>query len=317
MKTIVILFLGVMVLSSCANDNQSYIEELEKKIEEYEAKEIANNKLKSEFCAQLETFGNTQDSLHILEGRIDSLKAVIKSKRKASAEDNASLNAMLAQIDSYLAKNKDLASTLNKKDFRGKDEKQIVALLLKSLEDKERQIAMMKDEIENLNTQVAGLTVANRNLSASLSKSKDALHERDNTINAQNRELSSLTLTNLSVNFPKGLLGNDRKAKKIDYLGFCFTINKNNRAVNQSVTVYVRVTDGSGNLLRSSDNNLFDSEEGRIGYTVKKNVNYNGVTINDCVDWNFAKGTLTAGDYIATYYMDAHKIDQKSFSINK
>ena len=74
MKTIVILFLGVMVLSSCANDNQSYIEELEKKIEEYEAKEIANNKLKSEFCAQLETFGNTQDSLHILEGRIDSLK---------------------------------------------------------------------------------------------------------------------------------------------------------------------------------------------------------------------------------------------------
>ncbi len=317
MKTIAILILGVLMLSSCANDNQSYIEELEKKIEEYEEKEVANNKLKSEFCAQLETFGNTQDSLHILEGRIDSIKAVIKSKGKASADDNASLNAMLAQIDSYLAKNKDLASTLNKKDFRGKDEKQIVNLLLKSLADKERQIAMMKEEIDNLNNQVAGLKVENRNLVANLNKSANAIEDRDKTINEQNRELSSLTLSNLSVNFPKGLLGNDRKAKKIDYLGFAFTINKNNRAVNQSITVYIRVTDGNGNLLRSSDNNLFDSDEGKIGYTVKKNVNYNGATINDCVDWNFAKGTLKAGDYIATYYMDTHKIDQKSFSINK
>lgn len=317
MKKIITLLFATLILSSCANDNQSYIEELEKKVEEYEAKEVANNKLKTEFCSQLETFGNMQDSIRMYVARIDSLKAVIKTKRKASNEDNAALNNMLAQIDSYLAKNKELASTLNTKDFRGKDEKQIIALLLQTIEDKEQQIASMKAEIEDLNNQVAGLQVANRNLSASLSKSKDALNERDNTINAQNRELSSLTLTNLSVNFPKGLLGNDRKAKKIDYLGFCFTINKNNRAVNQSVTVYVRVTDGSGNLLRSSDNNLFDSEEGRIGYTVKKNVNYNGVTINDCVDWNFAKGTLTAGDYIATYYMDAHKIDQKSFSINK
>ncbi len=315
MKKIITLLFATVILWSCSNDNQSYIEELEKKIEEYEAKEVANNKLKTEFCSQLETFGNMQDSIKMYVARIDSLKAAIKTKRKASAEDNAALNGMLAQIDSYLAKNKELASTLNAKDFRGKDEKQIIALLLQTIEDKELQIASMKAEIEDLNNQVAGLQVANRNLTASLNKSQNALNDRDNTIDAQNRELSSLTLTNLAVNFPKGLLGNDRKAKKIDYLGFVFTINKNSRANNQTVTIYVRVTDASGKLLRSSDNNLFDSEEGHIGYTVKKSVNYNGSTVNDCVDWNMSKGTLLSGDYIATYYMDSHKIDQKSFSV--
>ena len=315
MKKIYILFFAALILSSCVNDNQSYIEELEKKIEEYEAKEVANNKLKTDFCAQLETFGNIQDSIRMYVARIDSLKAVIKTKRKASNEDNAALNNMLAQIDSYLAKNKELASTLNTKDFRGKDEKQIIALLLQTIEDKEQQIASMKAEIEDLNNQVAGLQVANRTLTASLSKSQDAINDRDNVIDAQNRELSSLTLSNLAVIFPKGLLGNDRKAKKIDYLGFGFTLNKNSRANNQSVTIYVRVTNASGQLLRSSDNNLFDSEEGRIGYTVKKNINYNGATVNDCIDWNMSKGTLQSGEYIATFYMDSRKIDQKTFSL--
>ena len=317
MKRIVFLSFVVLIFLSCGNDNQNYIEELEKKIEEYEAKEVANNKIKTEFCAQLETFGTIQDSLRMYETKIDSLKAEIKSKRKASKADNEALNAMLAQIDNYLAKNKELAETLSTQDFKGKNEKQIIDLLLKSLDDKEKQITMMKSEIENLNKVVAGLKVANRNLSSDLSKSISALEDKDKTIDEQNRQLATaknLTLSNLNVKFPQGLLG-DKKAKKIDNMDFCFAINYNELAEAQTITIYVRVTDEKGNLLRSSDSNLFSSDEGQIGYTVKKTVKYTGRTLNDCINWNPGKGTLKAGNYIATYYIDSHKADQKSFSM--
>ena len=318
MKNITFILLLILVVSSCGNDNQSYIEELEKKIEEYEEREVSNNKIKTEFCAQLETFGNIQDSLRAYEGKIDSLKAVIKTNRRASKEDNEKLNAMLAQIDNYLTQNKELAASLNAKDFKGKDERQIIDLLMKSLSDKEKQIAMMKEEIDNLNQTVKGLTVANRKLNESLVESKNALEESSNIIDEQNRKLANaknLTLSNLHVKLPQSSLGGDKKAKKIDNINFCFAINYNELADAQTVTIYIRVTNSKGELLGSSNSNLFDSEEGRIGYTIKKSVNYTGKTINDCITWNPEKKTLKSGDYIATYYINSHKADQKSFSM--
>ncbi len=318
MKNITFILLLILVVSSCGNDNQSYIEELEKKIEEYEEREVSNNKIKTEFCAQLETFGNIQDSLRLYEMQIDSLKHEIKSKRRASKEDNAALVAMLAQIDSFLAKNKELAETLNAKDFKGKDEKQIINLLLKSIDDKQKQIAMMKNEIENLNKEVAGLKVANRNLTSDLNKSMSALEDRDRTIEEQSRQISTaknLTLSNLNIKLPQGTFRNDKKAKNIDNINFCFAINYNELADAQTVTIYVRVTDASGQLLGASSRNLFDTDEGRISYTIKKSVNYTGKTVNDCITWNLDKKTLKSGNYIATYYINSHKADEKSFSI--
>ena len=176
MKNITFILLLILVVSSCGNDNQSYIEELEKKIEEYEEREVSNNKIKTEFCAQLETFGNIQDSLRLYEMQIDSLKHEIKSKRRASKEDNAALVAMLAQIDSFLAKNKELAETLNAKDFKGKDEKQIINLLLKSIDDKQKQIAMMKNEIENkINVMIKSF---NQDISAFLNNMEEIASEK-------------------------------------------------------------------------------------------------------------------------------------------
>ena len=304
-----------LLIGSCADDSQSRIDELEARIAEYQQQELARSQTLSDFHQTLDQYGNIQDSLRMYENRIDSLKAEIKNKRKATKEDNAALNAMLAQIDNYLAQNKELAQTINAKDFKGKNEKQIVNLLLKSLDDKEKQISMMKSEIENLNNEVKGLKVENSNLTASLNKSREDLANMSDQNNKLTAAAKRLNLSNLQVKLPQGLIGGDKKAKKIDNLNFCYTINYNENAGDQSVTIYVRVTDSKGILLRSSDSNQFFSDEGQIGYTIKKTVNYTGKTIDDCISWNPGKGTLKSGDYIATYYLDARKVDQKTFSL--
>ncbi len=317
MKRFSLIVAIILFLCACASEEQKRISELEKKIEEYKQQEAENNRLIADFGAQLDEFSRVQDSLRHYESMVDSLKNEIKKKGNASPEDNKALSNMISQIDIFLAQNRDLANTINTKDYHGKNEKQIISLLLNSLTDKENQIQMMKDEINNLKKQVNNLVVINNTLSDSLTKSKDDVQDQKAIIDKQNSELSALTLSNIAVNFPKGLLGNDRKAKNIDYMDFCFTIKQNDRAEHKIVAVYVRVTDAAGNLLEQSNGKTFYSDDERVylGYTVMTSVNYQGQTINDRIRWNNGKKNLKSGDYIATFYIDSHKIDQKTFSL--
>ncbi|MCR4560857.1 MAG: hypothetical protein K5685_12335 [Bacteroidales bacterium] len=314
-----ILIICIMILASCASDRQR-IEELESRIEQYEQSEAENNRMATEFADNLEKFNNMQDSLRFYEQMVDSLKTEIKNKRRATPSDNAALAAMINQIDNFLSKNKELGETIKAKDFKGKSQTQIVNMLLKNLDDKEKQIAMMKEDIERLNKEVAGLKVENRNLTNKLDDANTAIASQAETIADQSDKIEkakSLSLSNLRVDFAKGMLGKDKAGKKLETIDFCFAVNYNELITDsRNVTIYVRVTDAAGNVLDSSNGKLFNSESGQIGYTVKKDVYYQGKTINDRITWNFTKGTLSKGRYIATYYIDSHKADQKTFDLN-
>ena len=316
MKRYIIAF-SIMFLAACSSDRQR-IEELESQVEQLEQQNTENNRIAAEFDRQLEEFGNVQDSLRFYEKMVDSLKTEIKNKRRATPADNEALAAMINQIDRFLSKNKELGETIKAKDFKGKSQEQIVNMLLKNLDDKEKQIVMMKEDISRLNQEVAGLKVANRNLTTSLDNANSEIASQAETIADQSGKIErakNLTLSNLRVDLAKGMLGKDKVGKKLETMDFCFAINYNELADSRNVTVYVRVTDASGSVLDSSTGKLFNSESGRIGYTVKKDVYYQGKTISDCITWNFPKGTLSTGRYIATYYIDSHKADQKTFDL--
>ncbi len=74
----IVLFLA-SILTSCANDSQRRIEDLEQKVAYYESELSKNNEMSAKYGNQLKAFPNIQDSLLYYKRVVDSMRSLTKT----------------------------------------------------------------------------------------------------------------------------------------------------------------------------------------------------------------------------------------------
>ena len=103
------------------------------------------------------------------------------------------------------------------------------------------------------------------------------------------------------------------RLKRIERLEICFDLRRNITAERGMKQVFVRVTDPSGNLLESPRAEKFPFEGQNLGYTCKKEVEYNGENTPVCVYYSLTT-PIVEGIYTITVFAEGNIIGERNFS---
>lgn len=174
------------------------------------------------------------------------------------------------------------------------------------------------EQIDSLNSQNQRLTTENievkqrfQNVSATaeqLAKERESLTET--VSRAAILEAHSISVTPLD--------GRERKterATRMRTLKFNFTIGKNITAAPGMKTVYLRLTRPDDELM-TKGGGTFPYENGNIGYSIKKEIEYSGEAYSDVMYWNVDE-VLQLGTYRIDLFADGNRIGSQSFRIEK
>ncbi|MBP5318125.1 MAG: hypothetical protein J6Y77_01810 [Paludibacteraceae bacterium] len=103
------------------------------------------------------------------------------------------------------------------------------------------------------------------------------------------------------------------RLKRAERLEICFDLRRNITAERGLKQVFVRLTDPSGNLLESPRAEKFPFEGQNLGYTCKKEVEYNGENTPVCLYYTLTT-PLTEGVYTITVFAEGNIIGERNFS---
>jgi uncharacterized protein YukE len=141
-----------------------------------------------------------------------------------------------------------------------------------------------------------------------LSKEKENLSEM--VTRAAKMEVVSCELTTLTDKSRKtGLFS------RIGILQFDYTIAKNVTVKPGAKTMYLRITRPDGELIRKAGQD-FTFENQRIGYTVKKEYEFSGETMNDIL-YMKVEESLIPGTYMAEFFTDGYLVGSFNFSLKR
>jgi hypothetical protein len=174
-------------------------------------------------------------------------------------------------------------------------------------------------QIDSLNTENIQLKQENKEIRLKyqassqevelLSKEKEDLHEV--VTRASKLEVVDFNVITLNdKNRKTGIFG------RIAHLQFDYTIAKNITAEPGSKVMYIRITRPDGELLTKDINNMFSFENGKIGYSAKKEYEYGGEALEDVIYWKVEE-ILYPGTYRIDFFTDGSIIGSYTFLLKK
>ena len=252
----------------------------------------------------ISTFGNFLDSIKIREMEIDSLKSVIKRKG-GSSSDAKIIQNLVKQIQGFISQNQEIAQEFQNSGYKNASAQKLVNLMLSSIDAKQKEVANLKTELSSLKIKVKDLEDENAGLVQEIAQTTQEKEEAEQTA-------SKLSLSNIKINLP-----DVRKAKKVDSVNIKFAINENKYAQPGNVTVYIRISDQNGAILRTSESGMFDYLGSEIAYTAKKTSHFSGKKTPLSLTWHTDGITLTPGQYTVTFFMDDTEVEEASFVLKK
>lgn len=105
------------------------------------------------------------------------------------------------------------------------------------------------------------------------------------------------------------------RAKKAEMVKCCFTLGENRVARAGDKTLYMRIISPDGRVLPASEsNNRFQFEGVEGEFSVKREVNYQGVPVDACMFWT-ASGEMSTGQYIVEVYEGGGKVGRSTFDL--
>lgn len=107
-----------------------------------------------------------------------------------------------------------------------------------------------------------------------------------------------------------------RNNNKINKIQFDYTVLKNATAEPGVKTMYLRIVRPDGEVLVKSANNTFQYENGNIQYSLKKDFEFGGESVEDVLYWKVEE-ILQVGLYNADFFCDGNLIGSFPFSIKK
>lgn len=159
-----------------------------------------------------------------------------------------------------------------------------------------RENQEVKDKYHQATTQITNL-----------SEEKRALNEKVNL--AAQLDATNVYATPLNKRSKK-----TEKVKDVKDISITFTIVKNITASTGNKTVYVRILKPDNEVLTKGAGNVFEYENTKIGYSIKKYIEYTGEEQTVTVYWNVQE-FLPAGQYRIFLFADGNMIGQGSFSL--
>lgn len=325
MKFKIVLYLFLVAFThACGEkcDKENIL--LKNKIAELEQQLQLNSSSIDKYEKQLQNYKTKDDSLKMFRDSIDILANKIRSSGKANVHDNKAMNDYMNEIRRILSENKklteDLSQFINRNDL-GQNPALVVKILAQNLENKEREIIDLQNQITELQKEVKGLKIE----ITSISQEKQLVETINQDLSNKNVELSEevkiIKISNItSAAFNKnGKNITNNKIKlynSISTLEVCYTLEKSKFTEIGNYNIFICII-SDGNILTNSTSNFFGTENGKeLGYTIKSNVNYNGEQVRTCSKWDVGNTKIEKGTYeIIIYDEKGRKIGSDLFNL--
>ncbi len=164
-------------------------------------------------------------------------------------------------------------------------------------------------ELKTENTEVKRRYTEASETATQLAKEKESLNEV--VTRASKLEVSGFSFTPL----------NNRNKKTSWFsqtanLQFNYTVNKNITAQPGEKTMYLRLSRPDEELMTKSSSNVFQFENKKINYSLKKDFEYTGEAHSDVLYWKVEE-VLQPGTYRAEFFCDGNRVGSFSFVLKK
>lgn len=172
--------------------------------------------------------------------------------------------------------------------------------------------------IDSLGKENAGLRAENQEIRSEnqqLSSQVSAVSAKAENLSKRMVLAEKLNVTNVSFSALKSSGKVEKRIAKAKQLKVTFTIPQNNSTPVGEKTLFIRITSPEGTLLGGHGG--FDFEGGRIPYTEKKTIEYEGQEIAGItIYWN-VNTALTPGQYGVEIFADNYRLASRSFTVEK
>jgi len=245
---------------------------------------------------------------------INRLNITLEEKQKLQEE----LNKLLVEYDQLKTTNDTIKRRLDEEKNKIKE---LIEKIRKTKIMTNHQINMYKKEIEllrsimksyikqidSLNTRNRILTEENRRIKSEFQKvitEKQELIQKTQDLTKKIESAAKLKVSNISV---IGLTSKEKetqKAKKIDKLKVCFTINENKLVSAGERWVYIIIKKENNQILNNVDNEVLVIKNDTIYYSAKREVDYQNSDLDVCIYWKNINNTLAPGNYTLEVLID-------------
>lgn len=252
-------------------------------------------------------------------------KIIIINKEKKDLTDQK--DSLTHDFENLLSNFNDLKTTnedINRQLETQKEE--IVEYLnkIKKLEKNSKELAAYKKKLEeltslkdNFSAQIDSLTNANRALQAENSNIKTEIEAKTGENTALSSKVSraqKVKGANLTVEAFNEKAKTQKKAKKVTNFKICVTLFENEIAPAGNKDVYFRIIDPAGNVLYTSEQDLFESNGQKIAFSMKNSIDYQNKTVQACASFKLKEGDVKVGSYDVEAYTDGEMIARTNIS---
>lgn len=272
----------------------------------------------------------------VIAGCVLSFALFRSEERKEEVEELMALEReeMLNDLASAQVQYDELMVRINNDSLRIKLEQEQLRTqqLLEELERTKTtsaaEITRLKKELKTIRTvlknyviQIDSLNRENANLKQENSKVREQYREASRQIDDLSEEkkilsekvtlASQLDATDVSMTLLRKNGKSTKNIKRARQIEVSFLINKNITATTGEKTAYIRIIQPDQEPLIKSQNNTFLYEDRQISYSMKRNFEFTGETVNLELFWNIEE-TLQKGTYNVYIFVDGNMIGSGS-----
>jgi len=196
----------------------------------------------------------------------------------------------------------------------------------RKIADLKKELASVRKLLVHYVTQIDSLNAENKELKTENTEVKRRYNEASETVNQLSKEKESLNevvtrASKLEVSGFSFTPLNNRNKKTSWFsqtanLQFNFTVNKNITAQPGEKTMYLRLTRPDDEIMTKGSGQVFQFENKKISYSLKKDFEYTGEAHNDVMYWKVEE-VLQPGSYRAEFFCDGNRVGSFSFVIKK
>jgi len=253
---------------------------------------------------RLEYSKTAKDSL---VAELNEISESYKDLETNNSELNSKLKKEQEKIEELLTQLKKVKSSDSYKISQYKEEIEALKNIMKSY------IAQI-DELNQKNQKlIAENTEIKENYNNVITE-KDELIEKSDSLEARVEIAAELQVLNLGFVALNKRGKETNRIKKTEQFKICFTLNKNKITETGNKTVYIRVADPSGKILRNNTSGFFDFQGAEIAFSSKKNIVYDGNQQDVCIFYNNSDD-LPKGTYSVFIFIDGKQIETKTVDL--
>ena len=179
---------------------------------------------------------------------------------------------------------------------------------------------IMKDllhDVDSLNAMNQVLIAENVKVKEEASTAKKVVKELEQKTEELNSQVEkgSVIKARSVVSMAVSRKGNEvTRARKVEKIRVCFTVSENAIAKPGVRDAYIRILGPDQFILAKAETDLFDFQGEKIVFSAKRDFDYQNQDIDLCIYYD-NKGTLIAGKYQATVYVDGNQVGASEFML--